>query len=574
MSGTKPFELGLVMAGAVSAGAYTAGVVDFLIEALDRWDIERRTGEQPGGPVTVPRHDVMITTMTGASAGAMTTAMAAAALFAEHCPVVMPSAPPPPRSNRLYDCWVERIDIAKLLGTADLDHYGQVVSLLDSSPLTGIAQSALDVDRLAGPPRRYLADPLALFLTVSNLRGVPYAFSLFGEKERRYGMNAHMDNLRFAVSANLGPDKPALGVDGMQSLDPNALFEPGHAGRPAWNRLVTAALASGAFPIGLEPRIIERPGADYQPQPYSQIQSPPGWTEEPWIYSFVAVDGGLMSNEPMSLARSSLGGAIDARAEQSGHRASGALVLVDPFPNEIDYHLNYAPTKSLVGVFGQMFAALKSQARFNAEDLELAANPDVYNRFAISPSRVDLDGATRDPAIASAIMGGFGGFLSRSFRRHDFHLGRRNCQAFLAHHFALPETNPVFSEENFPQALREAYYLRDRDGKRIEVSVPKASGRGSEKRPLLPVIPLFAPLDEAPPAPGWPHASDVNLADLGRAVANRVEEAGALMIDTDLKPMLGGMTAWAAKRAWRNVLAQRVTAAIMRTIEKELHRLD
>jgi len=27
------FEIGLVMSGAVSAGAYTAGVVDFLIEA-------------------------------------------------------------------------------------------------------------------------------------------------------------------------------------------------------------------------------------------------------------------------------------------------------------------------------------------------------------------------------------------------------------------------------------------------------------------------------------------------------------------------------------------------------------
>ena len=31
------FEIGLVMAGAVSAGAYTAGVVDFLIRALDQW---------------------------------------------------------------------------------------------------------------------------------------------------------------------------------------------------------------------------------------------------------------------------------------------------------------------------------------------------------------------------------------------------------------------------------------------------------------------------------------------------------------------------------------------------------
>jgi hypothetical protein len=40
----EPFELGICMAGAVSAGAYTAGVMDFLIEALDTW--EQKRGEK------------------------------------------------------------------------------------------------------------------------------------------------------------------------------------------------------------------------------------------------------------------------------------------------------------------------------------------------------------------------------------------------------------------------------------------------------------------------------------------------------------------------------------------------
>ncbi len=31
------FELALVLGGTVSAGAYTAGALDFLIEALDSW---------------------------------------------------------------------------------------------------------------------------------------------------------------------------------------------------------------------------------------------------------------------------------------------------------------------------------------------------------------------------------------------------------------------------------------------------------------------------------------------------------------------------------------------------------
>ena len=35
MTDEPEFQLGLVMAGAISAGAYTAGVMDFMIEALD-----------------------------------------------------------------------------------------------------------------------------------------------------------------------------------------------------------------------------------------------------------------------------------------------------------------------------------------------------------------------------------------------------------------------------------------------------------------------------------------------------------------------------------------------------------
>ena len=71
MSDNGTFELGIVMAGAVSGGAYTAGVMDFLIEALDAWEKAKHDGED------VPSHGVRIKVMTGTSAGAMNTALAA-----------------------------------------------------------------------------------------------------------------------------------------------------------------------------------------------------------------------------------------------------------------------------------------------------------------------------------------------------------------------------------------------------------------------------------------------------------------------------------------------------------------
>ena len=78
------FEIGLTLAGAVSAGAYTAGVMDFLIEALDAWS-ERKDGPD------VLHHDVELRVLSGASAGAMTAAIAAVALQSNVKPALLRS---------------------------------------------------------------------------------------------------------------------------------------------------------------------------------------------------------------------------------------------------------------------------------------------------------------------------------------------------------------------------------------------------------------------------------------------------------------------------------------------------
>jgi hypothetical protein len=50
----KAFRIAINMAGATSAGAYTAGVLDFLTEALDAWYLAKSAGKE------VPGHDVSI----------------------------------------------------------------------------------------------------------------------------------------------------------------------------------------------------------------------------------------------------------------------------------------------------------------------------------------------------------------------------------------------------------------------------------------------------------------------------------------------------------------------------------
>jgi len=58
------FEIALALGGTVSAGAYTAGAVDFLIEALDCW-----TRLRDGGDAVAPKHRALLKVITGTSGG-------------------------------------------------------------------------------------------------------------------------------------------------------------------------------------------------------------------------------------------------------------------------------------------------------------------------------------------------------------------------------------------------------------------------------------------------------------------------------------------------------------------------
>ncbi len=545
MAGKPTFEFGLVMAGAISAGAYTAGVVDFLIEALDAWEEARRLDGYRG-----PQHRALLKVMSGASAGGMTSAIAGVALQSVVQPVRNVDAPPPAEYNRLYDAWVRRIDVSYLLQTGDLVPGMPVRSLLDCTELERISQDSLVTSPLP-VGRAYLADPLSVYLTIANLRGVPYGFELFGEGAKPYGMFAHADHVAFAISRSGAPLPAAL------PLDPNDMASEG------WKKLAQAALATGAFPIGLRSRVLGRRFTDFD----GRFTKSPRWPQpvpaDP--FDILCVDGGLMNNEPLELARKAL--TNDAHAAE-GTVASEGVIMIDPFPNTASFDPNWVPRDGLLPVAGQMFSALINQARFKAEELDLASKPDVYNRYLIAPSRRSTnDGSTLEPAMASAILGGFGGFLSESFRRHDFQLGRRNCQAFLRRHFCLPESNPLFG--TWPSAEeREEWYVREGAAGAL------MKFKDDDPQRMLPIIPLMPSVAAEILPYTAPRGDAVDVEALGGRLDNRLKAVAANLIDTDLAPALGGsVVRWIVRQGFNWHVRGKLLAMMKDKVAKELGQL-
>lgn len=328
----RSFEIGLVGAGAISAGTHTGGVIDFMVHALDCWYAAK--GTDPN----VPPHDVKLSVMSGASAGSIMAALTAAYLGSDQPPVTNEQdASSNHGRNKLFDSWVERVDTASLLQTRDLgDNDAPVISLLDSTVLPEIADNALNVT--PRPQRRaYVAENFELLLTVTNLRGVPYAFDVVGDQIHSYDMSLHADYMHFRVNdfgSDALPDRYTMswGDFGKQS--------------PIKETLKISALASSAFPIGLAPRVLTHtiPGNGEQdwyssrkwPIPTPDSTTPHRCTTlEPlpancgkltagYRFDFQCVDRGVMNNEPLELARQVLLGSRESnpRPEISPTRRS------------------------------------------------------------------------------------------------------------------------------------------------------------------------------------------------------------------------------------------------------------
>ena len=179
MTDQKTFRIGISMAGAVSAGAYTAGVMDYLLEALENWQ-KAKDLNLPG----VPKHDVLIEVLSGASAGGMTAVITTAAVQKDFPHVNQQNyLSGVNKENPLFDSWVNLTEDKKsdmmnqMLSTDDIidaksiNPDTEVRSIFNSLFIEKIARRTLDsIVKDPKTKRQYFADNLELFTTITNLR--------------------------------------------------------------------------------------------------------------------------------------------------------------------------------------------------------------------------------------------------------------------------------------------------------------------------------------------------------------------------------------------------------------------
>ncbi|MDQ3179332.1 MAG: patatin-like phospholipase family protein, partial [Acidobacteriota bacterium] len=490
----KTFHLAITMAGAISAGAYTAGVMDFLLEALDNWTEMKQEAneffkqypklkgkdavwedfkmtaeftelEKSGKNLddlkkrairfnAVPDHEIQIEIISGASAGGMTAAIASLVVQLEnkHHVKFLPDEKEPATlkaldeirgNNRLYNSWVNLTSsdmLSVLLGDSDIKIARKPVAALNSQFIRQVSERALQIDEtdniLHAP---YVAEDFNLFVTLTNLEGYQKSLNIDSSGQRAEADNYgdfitynHSDLIMFSFGENKDP--------GTVHIDFNRENDP--LNDENIRLLSDAAVATGAFPIGLEYASFSRK-AEFINDNFliNQIHSDTKeLVEKDKNYLTTFIDGGLINNEPFELTdcllkeklklklkkRSSkeylndldkkfrdqldkefpnglsdeelkekLNGKTNKWFETEVRKQKNyTILMIDPFPSEKKPPKVEKPTGGrnyypfdLLGVLGQLIYTMRSQLLVKTSLFNTARDVTDFSCYLIAPRR-------------------------------------------------------------------------------------------------------------------------------------------------------------------------------------------
>lgn len=450
MNDENIFHIGITMAGAVSAGAYSAGFMDYLIEVLELWEEQKkiiRGKLNANRPLTdfekkIPLHDVCIDALGGASAGGMVGVITALSTFSEMKPVKEPSNEK--TGNVLYDSWVLLDDdprggatFEKMLCTKDIENNKDgIPSLLNTSPIDRIADRVFN-DLVPEERKRqrpsYISEDLRVLVTLCSLRGIPFELNFENFTSANFPhspghrMNEHMIVAHFKLKYNDSKDKDVF-----------LKFNPYDEDSKELLKLCTKA--TGAFPVGLAARHFDAKLSKKYIQncilrnlPIDQRQEIEFHFDEAH-FDFTDIDGGTINNEPYSEIVQVL---EEMNSSYNSKFPMFGTIMIDPFPNFYNQDESIAvkdvfqPStfqKNIWTIIPKLYSTLREQVRVKHSGFFYRD----YFRLLIFPIKWESVGVLKNhPPLSCGALGGFGGFLDVEFRKHDFFLGRNNARNFL-----------------------------------------------------------------------------------------------------------------------------------------------
>jgi hypothetical protein len=489
-------HVGLCMAGAVSAGAYTAGMMDYLLETLERWETARKKALEKDDS-SIPSHKIMIDVMAGTSAGGMTAAITAAAMQCQfpHVNFDNYNDTVATNQNKLFSSWVNLTGDADmldgLLDTKDIkldtdmaSH--RAASMLNSSFIDTIATKVLMNPVCDEERRPYISSNLDIWLALSNINGIRHNLSFHSmpdslgkpseevgpqQGDSAYISHNYRDFIHFRITEKNTPSFIQQ-VDFRQKDHPGATL------------LRDAAMATGAFPIGLTARMLKRPRNLILNNPLYKLLYGFYITENLIRPddTYVIVDGGMMNNEPFEVTRillmlsqgnqdekARLESIISQKADKkraelafrskeishtplekltkedlydvirqteelriktwdhSSHdKFTRTVILVDPFPSHTDPNLpgkKEGSRTQITEVLNGLVNAATGQLLFKVDDIEEAMDADNYSRFLIVPKRKvpTTNGEVNCMGSSAIACGAISGFSGFFNRQYRVH---------------------------------------------------------------------------------------------------------------------------------------------------------
>jgi hypothetical protein len=584
-SKSNTFHLGLTMAGAVSAGAYTAGFMDYLLEALSAWEAAKKEHEtNPHSPI--PNHHVIIDAIGGASAGGMVSMITTLALCSGKIEPVR-AVSNTKTGNILYDSWVFLDDddslydgsgkgkttFEKMLSNDDFHDNKSAPSLLNSKPIDRIAEQifeSLPEDASATNLPNYISKDLRVLLTVTSLRPLDYKvnFSKIKSKFLDSTPGHHISNHDIVAHFKLKYDEIADRNKFLpfRPFTKNPVNASGEALKSNRDFLIKVTKATGAFPVGLAPRYfdVEFPMAYVsnslkERKAFNAQMDIELKLDEEGDFQFTAVDGGVINNEPFDEVLRCL---VANHGPEDPVNPKYGTLLIDPFPNfenEILYDTPNYQKNTIMDVIGGLIPTILNQARNKHHD---TYGIGLFKLMAF-PRKLKLGKLEEvdHPPLATGGIGGFGGFIDIEFRKHDFFLGRKNAKNFLR--------GIMFMEYDKEDPNNLFYNVSKEAVKKFRKIVKQEDGTKKIFMPIIPDVTKLDPNDDANPSSyevqDFPKLDKKVFERLEKPIRNRVKA----ILKAELNDKLSGWLWGLAKGLVISKLSKKITKWVMTTIEKD-----